>query len=285
LKTSSSPVLTFNETAYRVSEQVTKDFSTSFYFSARLFDQEIRKSIFSIYGFVRFADEIVDSFHDYDKTQLLAKFESDYDDAVKDGISLNPVLHSFHLTVKKFNIPDGYIRAFLQSMRYDLQRKSYDTHEEMSRYIYGSADVVGLMCLKVFCNGNDALFAELEHPAMKLGSAFQKVNFLRDLRNDMENLDRYYFPEVNKQNFDERKKQEIIDDIESDFRAAYEGIKRLPGRSRIAVLVAYYYYLSLLKKIKRTPASLVIMKRIRISNAIKLFLLLKVKTLSGLGMI
>ncbi|HOW31124.1 MAG TPA: squalene/phytoene synthase family protein, partial [Bacteroidales bacterium] len=175
----SSPLNRYNETAFRISEQVTRDFSTSFYTSVRLLDTEARKAIFSIYGFVRFADEIVDSFHDYNKTQLLSKFEADYNDAFKSGISLNPVLHAFQLTVKKYNISDAHIRSFLQSMENDLRKKSYDTHSEMSQYIYGSADVVGLMCLKVFCNGNEKLFGELEQPAMKLGSAFQKVNFLR----------------------------------------------------------------------------------------------------------
>lgn len=280
-----SPVNTYNATAYKISEQVTKDFSTSFYSSARHFDDETRRSIFSIYGFVRFADEIVDSFHDYNKTDLLAKFEADYYTAVNEGISLNPILHSFHLTVSRYKIPDLYIRAFLQSMKNDLEKNSYDTHAEMSHYIYGSADVVGLMCLKVFCNGNEKLFAELEKPATKLGSAFQKVNFLRDLRNDIENLSRHYFPGVNKRTFDERKKQEIIADIESDFITAFEGIRKLPGNSRMPVLLAYYYYLSLLNKIRRTPASLIITKRIRISNVKKLLLMLKVRIMTGLNLI
>lgn len=285
MKGQPSPVNIYNATAYRISEQVTKDFSTSFYSSSRLFDNETRKSIFSIYGFVRFADEIVDSFHDYNKTDLLAKFEADYYAAVSEGISLNPILHSFHLTVTKYKIPDTYIRAFLQSMKNDLEKNSYDTHSEMSSYIYGSADIVGLMCLKVFCNGDERLFAELEKPATKLGSAFQKVNFLRDLRNDIENLNRHYFPGVNKQTFDEQKKQEIIADIESDFITAFEGIRKLLGNSRMPVLLAYYYYLSLLKKIRRTPASLIITKRIRISNVKKLLLMLKVRIMTGLNLI
>jgi 15-cis-phytoene synthase len=275
----------YDKTCFRISEQVTRDFSTSFYAATRQFDRESRDAIFSIYGFVRFADEIVDSFHDFPKETLLIKFESDYYEALKLGISLNPILHSFQLTVKKYNIADAYVQAFLQSMKNDLSKTSYKSHSEMSDYIYGSADVVGLMCLKVFYNGDEQLFRELEESAAKLGSAFQKVNFLRDLKNDIENLDRHYFPDVNRQNFDESKKADLVRNIERDFAIALQGMKRLPFNAKLPVYVAYYYYLNLLKKIRRTPAPEIISKRIRISNLRKFLVLLKVRIMNLLNML
>lgn len=275
----------FNNTSFQISEQVTKSYSTSFYSATRLLDKDTRYAIFSIYGFVRFADEIVDTFHEFDKKYLLEKFETDYYDSVKQGISLNPILQSFQKTVQKYNIPDAHIQAFLSSMKYDLVKSEYKDKTEVNEYIYGSADVVGLMCLKVFCNGDDTIYNELEKPAQKLGSAFQKVNFLRDLKNDMEILDRKYFPEIQQNRLNEDNKLTIIADIESNFDSALVGIKKLPNRSKLAVLVAYYYYRSLLKKIKNTPAERIFEYRIRISNTKKLLLLLKAILLYKLRLI
>jgi len=235
----------------------------------------MRNAIYSIYGFVRFADEIVDTFHNFDKKYLLEKFESDYYDAVKQGISLNPILQSFQQTVKKYSISDEHIQAFLTSMKYDLVKNEYNDKAAADNYIYGSADVVGLMCLKVFCDGDDKLYHELEFSARKLGSAFQKVNFLRDLKNDIEILDRRYFPELQQKRFDEKNKLVVIKDIENDFSSAFIGIKKLPKRSKLAVLIAYYYYLSLLKKIKNTQADRILESRISVSNFKKMLLLLK----------
>lgn len=263
------------KTTYNISKLITRSYSTSFSIATSLFEKEMRDAIYAIYGFVRFADEIVDSFHDYDKKYLLEKFESDYYDAVKQGISLNPVLQSFQQTVKKYNISDEHIQAFLTSMKQDLVKNEYKDKAEADNYIYGSADVVGLMCLKVFCNGDDKLYQELEFPARKLGSAFQKVNFLRDLKNDIEILDRRYFPEIQQRMFDEKNKLIVIQDIENDFNAAFVGVKKLPKRSKLAVLIAYYYYMSLLKKIKKTQADRILESRISISNFKKMFLLLK----------
>lgn len=265
----------YYKTSVNVSRLVTKSYSTSFSIATSLFEKEMGDAIYSIYGFVRFADEIVDTFHDFDKKYLLEKFESDYYDAVKQGISLNPVLQSFQQTVKKYSISDEHIQAFLTSMKYDLVKNDYSDKATADNYIYGSADVVGLMCLKVFCNGDDKLYEELELPARKLGSAFQKVNFLRDLKHDIENLDRRYFPELQLGMFDEKNKLAIIQDIEKDFNSAFVGIKKLPKRSKLAVLIAYYYYSNLLKKIKKTQADRILDSRLSISNFKKMILLLK----------
>ena len=265
----------YNDNSFQVSKLTTRNYSTSFSLATSWFDKNIRDAIYSIYGFVRFADEIVDTFHEFDKKYLLTKFEADYYDAMKYGISLNPVLHSFQITVKKYKIADDHIQAFLSSMKRDLEKKDYYKKSETDEYIYGSADVVGLMCLKVFCNGNDALYNELEFSAMKLGSAFQKVNFLRDLKNDIENLDRRYFPQIDEKTFNNDHKIALINDIEKDFNIAYIGIKKLPGRSKLSVLIAYNYYRNLLIKIKNTQAHQIMETRIRISNARKIGLLVK----------
>ena len=256
----------YYKTSLNISRLITQSYSTSFSIATSLFDKEMSDAIYSIYGFVRFADEIVDTFHDYNKKYLLDKFESDYYDAVKQGISLNPVLQSFQQTVKKHSISDEHIQAFLTSMKRDLVHNEYKDKAEADNYIYGSADVVGLMCLKVFCNGDDKLYQELEYPARKLGSAFQKVNFLRDLKIDMEILDRRYFPEIQYASIDEKNKMVVINDIENDFNVAFVGIKKLPKRSKLAVLIAYYYYMSLLQKIKNTQADRILESRISISN-------------------
>lgn len=275
----------YNKTSFQISRLITKNYSTSFSLATSLLNKEKRNAIYSIYGFVRYADEIVDVFHQHDKKYLLAKFESDYYEAFKHNLSLNPVLHSFQNTVKKYNIPDQYVQAFLNSMKYDYSKTEYNTKSEIDEYIYGSADVVGLMCLKVFCDGEEKLFRELELPAKKLGSAFQKVNFLRDLRNDMEVLNRKYFPDVEKNSFDENTKLKVINDIESDFKVAHAGIKKLPGKPKLAVIIAYYYYLNLLNKLKKTPAEKIIEIRIRISNFRKICLLTRAIVLYSFNLI
>lgn len=265
----------YKNVSFKISCLITKNYSTSFYSSTNLFNKEIKYAIFSIYGFVRFADEIVDTWHDKDKSYLLNRFEEDSKYAIKYKISTNPVLHSFQETVNKYNIPIKYIDAFLKSMRTDIYKNNYNTDKEIEDYIYGSADVVGLMCLKIFCKRDEILFKKLEKSAMNLGSAFQKVNFLRDIKNDVNNLDRKYFPVLNKKDFDENSKKEIIKDIEIHFNEAYKGIVQLPYDSKLAVFIAYNYYKSLLKKIKKTPAKEIFKRRIRINNFSKLLIILK----------
>jgi phytoene synthase len=265
----------YNKLSFSTNKLITKTYSTSFSMASSMFDKETREAIFNIYGFVRIADEIVDTFHNYDKKYLLEKFEQDYYDAIRQGISFNPVLNAFQFTVKKYGIPDEHIKAFLNSMKCDLNIQSYNNESEISEYIYGSADVVGLMCLKVFCNGNTELYKKLETPAMKLGSAFQKVNFLRDINNDIHILGRQYFPLLNNKELDNDVKVTLINDIENDFNIAYVGIKMLPGRSKLAVLIAFYYYKGLLNKIKKTTPNVILNNRIRISDTLKIILLLK----------
>ncbi len=265
----------FDKASYSCSKLITNEYSTSFSLAVKMLSPLIRTDIYNIYGFVRFADEIVDSFHDYDKKYLLDKFENDYYEGLEHGVSLNPILNSFILTVKKYNIPDELVRAFLKSMRDDLHKMEYKTIEEYNEYIYGSADVVGLMCLKVFVNGNENLYNELKEPAMRLGSAFQKVNFLRDLKNDYEILNRTYFPHVNLNKLDKESKEMIIKEIESDFETAYKGIVLLPSEAKFGVYTAYKYYYKLLNKLKNTPSEDIIKKRIRVSNPVKAGLLAK----------
>jgi phytoene/squalene synthetase len=275
----------YDITASKISKVVTTSYSTSFSMATGMLDKKHRDAIYAIYGFVRFADEIVDTFHEFDKKELLDKFESDLKDAIKQGISLNPILQSFQLAVKEYRIPYQFIDAFLTSMKYDLEKKHYENKLEADTYIYGSADVVGLMCLRVFTDGNDARFNELKKPAMKLGSAFQKVNFLRDLKNDTQDLGRTYFPNLVNADFNDESKLKIIEDIECDFKEAFEGIKQLPKSARVAVLSAYYYYLELLLKIKNIPAKEIMVSRVRISDFRKISLLTKAKILCRLNMI
>jgi phytoene/squalene synthetase len=234
---------------------------------------KIREDIFSIYAFVRFADEIVDSFHGFDKNELINEFEADYYKSIKTGISLNPILNCFQLTVKKYNIPDDLVQAFLKSMKLDLNKTDYNTVEEFNDYIYGSADVVGLMCLKVFVNGDDEKYESLKSYAMSLGSAFQKVNFLRDLKDDYEVLNRSYFPGVDLKSLNYDSKDKIIEEIENDFREAYKGIKLLPIEAKFGVYTAFIYYKHLLQKLKETPSEKIMNTRIRISNPLKIKLL------------
>ena len=263
----------FDEVSYSCSEKVTKTYSTSFSLATRLLSENIRRDIYNIYGFVRFADEIVDSFHDYDKKELFKDFSLDLDKALKNKIHLNPILNSFQHTFHKYDIDINLVDAFMKSMKMDLSKKKYSTVKEFKEYIYGSADVVGLMCLKVFVQGNKKLYLSLKENAMSLGSAFQKVNFLRDLKADKEDLNRSYFPNTSFKNLDEKNKGFIISDIENDFSKGLEGIKNLPIEAKFGVFMAYRYYNQLLKKLKKTPATEIINRRIRVPNLKKIELL------------
>lgn len=264
----------FDQVSFQTSKLVTEKYSTSFSMAVKMLSPSIRSAIYNIYGFVRFADEIVDTFHNYKKEHLLENFEKQYYMAVKNGISLNPILNSFQATVTKYNIPDELVVAFLNSMKADLFKTTYKTKKEYEEYIYGSADVVGLMCLKVFVNGNDEKYNELKQAAMRLGSAFQKVNFLRDLKDDYELLNRSYFPGVNLSSLDSTSKELIIKEIEDDFDFAYSnGILKLPVEAKFGVYMAYRYYRRLLKKLKNVPSSEIIETRVRISDPMKINLL------------
>lgn len=256
------------------SRKVTRAYSTSFSLGIFLLGKEIRDAIYSIYGFVRFADEIVDTFHDFDKKKLLENFERDTYEAIRDGISLNPVLNAFQYAVNTYKVDLNLIDSFLTSMRMDLEDRVYE-EKDYQKYIYGSAEVVGLMCLKVFCLGDEKQYEFLKEPALRLGAAFQKVNFLRDLQADYHTLGRTYFPNVNFVHFNDLSKREIEDEIENDFQLALEGIKKLPMNSRLGVYVAYVYYVKLLDKIKNTPPQKVMQVRIRVPNYLKIWLLFK----------
>ena len=256
----------FDKVSNDCSKLVIKRYSTSFYFSSNLLSKSIRQDIFNIYGFVRLADEIVDTFHGYPKKELLKDFEIELWRSIDNKISLNPILNSFQHTVNKYSIPHDLINSFLDSMKMDLEKKEYNTVEEYKKYIYGSADVVGLMCLKVFVKGSEDIYNQLSPFAISLGSAFQKVNFLRDLKDDAKILNRVYFPNIDMDNFDEKSKKEIIIEIEKDFINAIKGIVKLPKNSKFAVYIAYRYYSKLLKKLKRTSSENIVKKRIRIHN-------------------
>ena len=265
----------FDKLAFDCSRKVTSAYSTSFSSAVNMLAPSIRPAIHSIYGFVRFADEIVDTFHQWDKSLLLEKFEKDFYLALEMGISLNPILHSFQETVRKYDIDLDLIDAFLHSMKMDLTKKDYTTTEEYETYIYGSADVVGLMCLKVFVNGDKEKYEELKESAMALGSAFQKVNFLRDLKSDIELLNRSYFPNIDLRNLDQQTKVQIIEEIEADFQKAYAGIIKLPNTSKFGVYTAFVYYRRLLRKLKDTPSREIMSTRIRVPNYAKMGLLMK----------
>ena len=256
----------FDNVSNDCSKVVIKRYSTSFYFSSSLLSKSIRQDIFNIYGFVRLADEIVDTFHEFPKKQLLMEFENELWRSIDNKISLNPILNSFQNTVNKYSIPKDLINSFLDSMKMDLNKKQYNTIEEYKKYIYGSADVVGLMCLKVFVKGSEKLYTELSPFAISLGSAFQKVNFLRDIKDDSDILNRVYFPNVDMNDFNEKAKKEIILEIENDFKNAVKGIVKLPKNSKFAVYIAYRYYNKLLKKLKQTSSENIVKKRIRIHN-------------------
>ena len=264
----------FDSISERFSRNVTERYSTSFSMATRLLKRSIRQDIYNIYGFVRFADEIVDTFHNYPKEDLLNRFENELYFSINQKISLNPILNSFQKTVNKYNIDLNLIKAFLKSMRWDLEKKVYESDNEYKEYIYGSADVVGLMCLTVFVKGDDEKYSELKSAAMSLGSAFQKVNFLRDLNLDFENLNRTYFPGVNVEKFDEKSKNIIIVDIENDFKLALKGIIKLPNDARFVVYTAVIYYQKLLVKLKKTPSLNIKKSRVRVSNYQKFIVLI-----------
>lgn len=264
----------YDRTCVECSQLITRRYSTSFSLGIRMFEKRLRAPICAVYGFVRFADEIVDTFHDRDKKKLLDRFRADTYQAIEEGICLNPVLHAFQEVVNKYGIERELIDAFLFSMEMDLQ---FDRYEDSlyKTYIYGSAEVVGLMCLRIFCVDKPELYDQLRDDARALGSAFQKVNFLRDMKSDYAERGRVYFPNVNFLAFDDEIKRQIEADIAQDFAAAYRGILGLPSGCRFGVYVAYKYYLNLFNKIRNAPAKLVTEERIRVGDGKKLYILLK----------
>ena len=274
----------FHKVSSECSKVVTVHYSTSFSSAIKLLHVDLRPAIFNIYGFVRFADEIVDTFHDHDKQELLKQFREETFAAIERGISLNPILNSFQKTVNEYGIDHALIHAFFRSMESDLSQYRYD-RQGYEEYIYGSAEVVGLMCLFVFCEGKKEEYEILKEPAKALGAAFQKVNFLRDINADFNNLSRTYFPGCDFLNFTPSDKEQIENDIEEDFRKAYEGILKLPLKSRFGVYVAYKYYLSLFKKIKSLQPARVLEARIRIPDYKKAMIVLRAGVKNHLGLI
>lgn len=274
----------YNKTCLECSQLITTRYSTSFSMGIRVFDRRFRPPIYAIYGFVRFADEIVDTFHEYNKSELLQRFRHDTFQAIDEGISLNPVLHAFQETVHEYHIERELIEAFLDSMEMDLH---FNTYEDglYKKYIYGSAEVVGLMCLRVFCEGNNAMYQELKEPARALGSAFQKINFLRDMASDFDDRGRVYFPGVDFTNFTNDDKRTIEEDIKRDFDYGLEGICQLPKGVRFGVYLAYVYYTNLFKKIKSAPATLVKQERIRVPDGRKVALLFSSAVRNSLNML
>jgi len=262
----------YDQVCQSCSKLTTKRYSTSFSLGIRVFEKKFRSPIYDVYGFVRFADEIVDTFHQHNKSMLLDRFRADTNLALEEKISLNPILHAFQKTVHEYNIEQSHIDAFLDSMEMDLDKIRY-TQPEYEKYIFGSAEVIGLMCLKVFCEGDESEYQKLKPFAKSLGSAFQKINFLRDIKSDFEDRGRVYFPNVDYHNFDEEQKRAIEADIQKDFEAALEGIKALPRCVRLGVYLAYRYYTNLFKKIKKSSANMVQEKRIRVRNRRKIYLL------------
>jgi phytoene/squalene synthetase len=264
----------FDNLSFKISELTTKSYSTSFSIGIHFLHKEIHEAIYAIYGFVRFADEIVDSFHEFDKEALLEEFKKDTYRAIEQKISLNPILNAFQFVVRKYNIDNELIEAFLHSMEMDLKKIDY-SDSLYKEYIFGSAEVVGLMCLKVFTNGEASEYNKLKPMAQKLGSAFQKINFLRDCKADIEKLGRVYFPNVKGDKITESEKLEIEADIEQEFYDSLQGIKSLPENSKLGVYVAYIYYYQLLVKIKNVHANDIMQQRIRVSNFEKCILLIK----------
>ena len=264
----------FDQTTLKCSRLITQHYSTSFTLGIKTLESKLRLPIYAVYGFVRYADEIVDTFHDYDKAELLSSFRADTYKAIRDRISLNPVLHSFQLIVHRYGIERELIEAFLKSMEMDLHQQEYNQYG-YAEYIYGSAEVVGLMCLRVFCEGNTDMYESLKEPARRLGAAFQKVNFLRDIRSDYHERGRVYFPGINFNAFTESAKRDIEMDIEADFEAAYQGIIRLPQGAKWGVYLAYVYYKTLFKKIKKMAPSRILHERIRVPDNQKMALLVQ----------
>jgi len=276
----------YQHVSQRCSQTITQHYSTSFSAAIRMLHRELRYPICAIYGFVRVADEIVDSFHDYDKATLLRQFEEATHNAIARQISTNPVLQSFQQTVHRYHIPQELIDAFFRSMYLDLEKHTYRQRDELQTYVYGSAEVVGLMCLCVFCDGDMDLYASLKESARALGSAFQKVNFLRDIQADYQELNRSYFPAFAYKGYlDEEAKREIEADIEQEFAQGLQGIKRLPARSRFGVYVAYRYFYALFRKIQRTSPDKIMQRRIRIPNRSKLMIMLRACVRHQLNMI
>jgi 15-cis-phytoene synthase len=273
----------YNQTTLECSRLITQRYSTSFTLGIKTLDKKLHLPIYAIYGFVRYADEIVDTFHNQDKQALLERFKKDTYEAIEAEISLNPVLHAFQLIVNKYKIDLALIEAFLLSMEMDLDFKSYND-SKYQEYIYGSAEVVGLMCLKVFCEGNETMYEKLKVPACKLGAAFQKVNFLRDIKSDYEERGRVYFPGVDFNQFDKTAKRLIEEDIQKDFDDSLIGIEQLPKSAKLGVKVAYLYYLKLFDKIKGLPAETITQSRIRIPNSQKISLLVGTYFESKLGL-
>jgi phytoene/squalene synthetase len=263
----------FDTVSFKASKLVTKEYSTSFSLATKMLGNSIQQDIYNIYGFVRFADEIVDSFQGYNQEDLFNYFEEQLYKAIDTKISLNPILNAFQITYHKYSLSLKYVEAFMKSMRADLSKSIYSTEEEYEAYIYGSADVVGLMCLQVFVKGDVEQFEALKLSAMKLGSAFQKVNFLRDLKEDYDQLGRTYFPNTNLEALNEVSKKQLIKEIELDFEKGYEGILKLPKEAKFGVFVAYRYYKQLLKKIANTPAIEIKNTRIRVADYKKMELL------------
>lgn len=274
----------FDNLSAQCSKRATQLYSTSFSLGIKMLDKSIHRPIYGIYGFVRFADEIVDSFHDYNKAELLSKFKAETYKAIADKISLNPILNEFQRAVNQYNIDHEHIECFFKSMEMDLNKTLYNECS-YDNYILGSAQVVGLMCLHVFLDGEPLKYKELKPYAMSLGSAFQKVNFLRDIKADYESLGRTYFPGVNLESFSTENKKQIEADINKDFEMALIGIKKLPPTSRKGVYLAYVYYLKLFKKIKRTPVDQIMKKRIRIPNSNKMSLMFQSIIKNRLGRI
>lgn len=261
----------YNKVCFAASRLITRHYSTSFSIGVRCLGREIRDAVYGVYGFVRIADEIVDTFLDQDRGALLDRFEDEYYRSLDRGVSTNPVIHAFCEVVRRYAIDDSLVRAFLRSMRMDLSQSRY-TPEEIGEYIYGSAEVVGLICLTIFVRGDREQYRQLEPYARSLGAAFQKVNFLRDMKSDQEQLHRLYFPALKEGTLTEAAKQRILDDIYADFRHAKEGIRRLPECARLGVYTAYLYYLSLTKAIAATPCERLLDTRIRVSNLRKALL-------------
>jgi phytoene/squalene synthetase len=274
----------YNQVSQECSRIVTERYSTSFSSAIRLLHRDLHAPIYNIYGFVRFADEIVDTFHQHDKKELLQQFKVETFDAIRRGISLNPILNSFQETVNEFGIGHELIQAFFKSMESDLTQNAYD-RQGYEEYIYGSAEVVGLMCLYVFCEGDESLYRKLKDPAQALGAAFQKVNFLRDIKADFTLLSRVYFPGCDFRNFTPQDKLKIEADIENDFQNAYEGICALPLKARFGVYVAYKYYYSLFKKIKTVAPARILESRVRIPNYHKAYIVLRASVKNRLRMI
>ena len=274
----------YNQVTAETSKQTTLMYSSSFSSAIKLLHKDLRQPIYDVYGLVRYADEIVDTFHDFDKAKLLAQFKIDTYTAIEQGVSLNPILHRFQLTFRKYNIGQDLVEAFFNSMEMDLCKQDYDA-AAYQNYIYGSAEVVGLMCLHIFCDGNKEKYEQLRSSAQSLGAAFQKVNFLRDIKADFEGLERMYFPNCDFTNFKPEDKQAIEADIQADFSAALKGIKLLPIKARFGVYVAYKYYYTLYKKIRNTQHDSILHTRIRIPDYGKLFILAKAKIRSQLNLL